>query len=269
MKMINLESGDAVDTVQTPAEEIPGGGAIADTDDMQETPLPIECFPLALRDIAEDVARVQQSPIEIAILSALTAISGAAGAAFVVDGAVSGRRTHGNLFVVLAAPRGAGKGSSQALVVPILDASRRLVEHFNAETLPEIEADAAIAEARANALLTEIKKNKDEAQGALLRNDLIAAKQTLANARALAAGAPSYWCANSTSEAPGALSSVLWLVESHLCRWGLCWPTCPLGRKPPPQAQPALGSCQTSQGCRRLSFVAKTLGGRENLRLAG
>ena len=205
MKLL-FEVRDAGSEYPEPASEtLEPDASIAETD-AHQTPFPMECLPSTLREIASDVARVQQAPTEIAALSVLASVSGAAGKAFVVDGAVSGRHTHANLYVIVGAPRGSGKGCSHVLAAPILEASRRLAEHFNESTLPTAEADAAIAEARANVLLSEIKKaSANDAKAALLRDELIAAKEALSTARALAAGAPSYWCANATSEALGAL----------------------------------------------------------------
>ena len=85
---------------------------------------PMDAFPQALRTVADNMARVYQTPACLPAMSALAVLSAAAGASVVVRGGYKDKNTRLNLYVVPVAERGSGKGViGEALCKPIQERS--------------------------------------------------------------------------------------------------------------------------------------------------
>ena len=90
---------------------------------------PIEAFPPRLRDVAEEMARVYQTPVCLPAMSALGVLSGAVGKSVVVCRAYKDKTTYLNLFIVAVAERGSGKGNiGETLCAPLNERSALLLE---------------------------------------------------------------------------------------------------------------------------------------------
>jgi len=91
------------------------------------TNFPVNAFPLLLRQIAEEMAAVYQTPVCLPAMSALAVLSGAVGKSVVVLGGYKDKKTCLNLYVISAAERGTGKGNiGELLARAISDRSREL-----------------------------------------------------------------------------------------------------------------------------------------------
>lgn len=173
----------------------------------EPSPFPVEVLPPVLRELAEQSAEVFQIPVELPALIALGTLSGVLGKSFELRGVRNGTSGFGNLYVIAAAERGTGKGAvARQIVAPVLEASRELADFWRASTAPTARADEKIFGAKLAATLAEAKK----AFGSdldRLRAEAAETQSKLDAAAALAAGAPSLWASNATSEALACLLS--------------------------------------------------------------
>jgi hypothetical protein len=171
----------------------------------EPSPFPVEVLPPALRELAEQSAEVFQVPVELPALIALGTLSGALGKSFEIRGVRNGAAGHGNLYVIAAVPRGGGKGSSaRQIVAPVLEASRELADFWKASTAPSARADEKIYASKLTATLAEAKKASGPELDRL-RTEAAELQAKVDSAAALAAGAPSLWASNATSEALASL----------------------------------------------------------------
>ena len=176
---------------------------------------PIHALSPAMRAIVEEVAEVHRVPVALPAMCAVGVVSGALGSAFTLVGAVNGKESHGNIYIIAAAPKSSGKGSvAGVLVRPMLEASAELEADFKERQLPSLKSEKAVLEKRVSVLVNELASNKTGAgkerqpMGALERMETERELQT-ANARLeaiepLLAALPTYWVGNATSEAMAA-----------------------------------------------------------------
>ncbi len=128
----------------------PGSGAEenfagnSDNDEHDETPVgvvnldpgdfPIHALSPSMRHISEELAQVHQVPVEMPAMIAVGIVGGALGNKFTITGAVNGKESHANLYVVVAAAKSSGKGSvAGKLVEPLLQASAAMDERYRNE----------------------------------------------------------------------------------------------------------------------------------------
>lgn len=167
----------------------------------EPSPFPVEVLPPALRELAEQSAEVFQVPVELPAMIALGTLSGALGKSVELRGVRNGTSSFGNLYVIAAAERGTGKGAvAREIVAPVLEASRELADSWRTCIAQSARADEKIFGAKLAATLAEAKK----AFGSELerfRAEAADLQAKVDTAAALAAGAPSLWASNATSEA--------------------------------------------------------------------
>ena len=90
---------------------------------------PASVLPPLLLDVAEDMARVYQTPVHLPGMAALAVLSGAVGRSVVVKEAFKDKTTRLNLYVIASAERGTGKGNiGEHLAHPIAERSKQLRE---------------------------------------------------------------------------------------------------------------------------------------------
>ena len=176
---------------------------------------PIHALGPVMRAIVEEVAEVHRVPVALPAMCAVGVVSGALGNAFTLVGAVNGKESHGNLYIIAAAPKSSGKGSvAGVLVRPLLEASADLEADFKERQLPSLKSEKAVLEKRTGVLVNELASNKTgpgkdrQPMGAVERMETERELQT-ANARLeaiepLLAALPTYWLGNATSEAMAA-----------------------------------------------------------------
>jgi hypothetical protein len=153
-------------------------------------------FPLAalnsvMREIVEQCAETYQINPALPAMAAVSVLSGAIGKGPTVIGAVSGRRTHLNLYVVPGAPKSYGKNAASMMARPLRDASNDLGTDFHESGKPKLVSEQKIKEQRAKAILKE-GSHTDEL-------DQIHAR--LAEIEKLLAWPPTYVVGNCTSAA--------------------------------------------------------------------
>jgi len=115
-------------------------------DEHEPGPFPLEALPETMRRIAVSVADVNQIDVALPGMAALATLSGAVGKSVRVSGAVNGKETHLNLFVVAGAPKSYGKGSASAVARPLTDSSRELYQEFQENERGRLLAERAILE---------------------------------------------------------------------------------------------------------------------------
>jgi len=184
----------------------------AATPDLEPGPFPIHALNPIMRAMVENVAAVYRVPVELPAMCAIGIVSGALGNAFTLTGAVNGKDCHGNLFVIVAAPKSSGKGSvAGALVKPMLEASAALEANFKQHQLPKLRTEKAILEKRVAILVNELASGKTgtgkdrkptgEMEKTETQRELEQAHARLEAIEPLLEALPTYWLGNATSEA--------------------------------------------------------------------
>jgi hypothetical protein len=119
-------------------------------------------FPLSAlnpvqRAIVEQTAETYQIDPALPAMTGISVLSGATGKTIIVTGAVSGRRTHLNLYCIAGAPKSYGKNAAATLVRPLSEASDEKTNQFNHSEKPNLLAEQKIKEHEAK----EFIKNGD------------------------------------------------------------------------------------------------------------
>jgi hypothetical protein len=168
------------------------------------TPFPLDVLPPVLRNLAEQSANVFQVPVEMPAMVALGALAGAMGKSHELAGVSNGTKGYGNLYIIVAAEIGTGKGAvTKQIMAPILEENKRLIEHFKKEVLPEIISEKKINEAKSKFLLEQAKKAEGQELEDLKR-EIQKCERKLAIA-SISTDSPSYIASNATSEALASL----------------------------------------------------------------
>ena len=165
-----------------------------------------------MRDISEELARVHQVPVEMPAMNAVGIVAGALGNKFTLTGAVNGKESHANLYVVVAAAKSSGKGSiSSMLAAPLLQASAAMEERYRNEERPNLMAEKAVLTKRVTVLVNELASNKTgtgesrktmgEAERLESREELKKAQARLDWIEPFLDTAPTLWLGDATSEA--------------------------------------------------------------------
>ncbi|MCW1916904.1 YfjI family protein [Luteolibacter sp. GHJ8] len=123
---------------------------------------PMHCLPGAAGAMAEEIARVTTSQSNVlAGASVLGFLSAAVGAGFEI-GTGAERVTKPNLFVMIIAQSGTGKGEAFKLAgKPFEDAEAREIERFEMLIRPGLISELSVAEKRAKRLCTRAAQNSD------------------------------------------------------------------------------------------------------------
>ena len=180
--------------------------------DLDPGDFPIHALSPAMREIAEELAQVHQVPVEMPAMVAVGILAGALGNKFTLAGAVNGKVSHGNLYVVVAAAKSSGKGSvSDMLARPLLQASAALDERYRNEERPNLMAEKAVLTKRVTVLVNELASNKTgtgESRQAMGEAERLESREELKEAQArldwiepFLDSAPTLWLGDATSEA--------------------------------------------------------------------
>jgi hypothetical protein len=191
------------------AEPVPTDAAMPD---LEPGPFPIHALNPVMRAMVENVAEVHRVPVELPAMCAVAIVSGALGNAFTLTRAVNGKDCHGNLYVIPALAKSAGKGGVVAVLVrPLLDASAELEAEFKKNELPKLKTEKAILEKRVTVLVNELATGKagtgkskttmGETEKEETRRELERAHARLDAIAPFLDALPTYWLGNATSEA--------------------------------------------------------------------
>lgn len=125
-------------------------------------PFPVEHLSPAQRAIVEATAEVYGIDPALPGMASLAAIAAAPGKCLLMTGAVSGRDTPCNLFVIAGAPKSYGKNGAATVVRPLLDASDRRAEEFRMDVRPKLRRDKCVGERRGKLLVEWLAKGKND-----------------------------------------------------------------------------------------------------------
>jgi len=172
-----------------------------DEDEDDASGLPLDAFPEAMQRLAAACAEVFQTDVALPAVSALQVMSAAFGAFVQCAGATNGRVTPCNLYTVIGAPSGYGKGVCGVVAKPLTDASHKLAEVWLNETRPRCRTDIAIAEQERKGLLAELKDCKDSAVRARDREKMIRLEADIAKWELAASVSPTLYTGSATGAA--------------------------------------------------------------------
>ena len=197
-----------------PKEPEPGCDAPKGPPDLDPGEFPLGALSPTMRAMVQDVSDVYQVPLQLPAMCGVAIVSGALGNSYTLTGAVNGKTSYGNLYVIPAAPKSSGKGSvADALMPPFLQASVELDTAFKERELPGLKTDKAILEKRITVLVNELATNKTgtgSERRAMGEPERLETKRELDEAHArleaiepLLKAMPTYWISNAKSEAMG------------------------------------------------------------------
>ncbi len=122
-------------------------------DPLEPGAFPLDALPDAMRTVAESLADVHQIDVALPAMATLATLSGAIGKSVTVSGAVNGRNTYCNLFIIAGAPKSYGKGASSKSAQPMLDASEELFDNFQKVELGMLLAERVVLEREQKTLI--------------------------------------------------------------------------------------------------------------------
>lgn len=170
-------------------------------EDEDASELPLDAFPNTMQQLGTVCAEVFQVDVALPAVSALQVMSAALGSAVKCAGATNGRETPCQLFTVIGAPTGYGKGVCGVVAKPLTELSHKLAENWLSETRPRCRADIAIAEQERKGLLAELKDNKDSAMRARAREKMIRLEADIAKWELEASVPPTLYTGSATGAA--------------------------------------------------------------------
>ena len=161
--------------------------------------LPLDAFPEVMQEMARHCSIVFQVDEAMAVVSALTIMAAALGNSVRCSGAVNGRLTPCNVYTVISAPSGYGKGVAGVVAKPLVDASAEMVRRFEEAERPQLRADTCIAEARKKVILADLKGDKlTDAGRAEARAELGRLEAEIVRAEVAMNRCPAYYTGNAT-----------------------------------------------------------------------
>jgi Protein of unknown function (DUF3987) len=185
----NKPSGAAVNSAGHPGDE--GEEMIL--------PFPLQHLPPAARAMAEAIARTERTPETLAGCCVLGFLSASIGAGLQITSGPN-RFTRGNLYILASAESGSGKSETfRHAAKPFLAYEQKMLEHWQAEILPGLQAEAEMLESE----IAKLKKDAFKGESGMAREQTSAAMQ--AKKKALAEvnkklNPPRLCCENVTSE---------------------------------------------------------------------
>lgn len=145
-----------------------------DHEAMQPGPFPVGALNATMRAIAEETATVHDIPIELPAMATVGTMAGALGKSRELVGAVNGRSSFGNLYVIAAAPKSTGKGATGGITSPLTAASADMVREFLENERPDLKVEKKVLEKEADVLYKEIVKgDTNDAQRQMLKARLV------------------------------------------------------------------------------------------------
>lgn len=171
-------------------------------DELTAKPFPLHVLNDTMRAIAEEAANVHQIPIELPAMAAVATMSGALGKSRELIGAVNGKTSFGNVYVIAAAPKSTGKGAASSIVSPLTTASGEMGREFRENVLPGLKVEKKTREKDCEGLYRQIcRGDVSEDEKKMLKNRLGENQRKMDDIEPLLTGLPTYWVSNTTSEA--------------------------------------------------------------------
>ena len=149
--------------------------------------------------MAEAVARVARTPEPLAGCCVLAVLSASIGAGLEVPSHPN-KRARANLHIMASAKSGIGKSETfRPVVEPFFAYERDKVEHWQAEILPGLQAEADLLKKEIETLLKKVGKGKSGVEREDIRDELKAKKKALAEVEA-GLNHPRLYCEDVPSE---------------------------------------------------------------------
>lgn len=169
----------------------------ASIQEVENTPFPIETFPLAVQEFCEDVGRVTQAPIEFSASLCLGVLSACLGKGVVIPNAFKGMRGLPTLQIALSLESGTGKTTVFSPVLAPFDQWCKDQREINRAQQSSIIGQIKMLEREIQAHNSQIKEGAD--YGAIQRD--VIEKQTKLDALKREALPPLYKLEDATLEA--------------------------------------------------------------------
>lgn len=145
------------------------GNADFGNEEEWEREFPLDCLPIAMRQIAEEASRSTLAPVSLSAACVLGTVSAALGAGLEIATG-GGESLRGNLFIMAAAESGTGKSRAfNAVVAPLKEFERNLLLSWNDNQKPSLSAELLVLEQELNFRQKSAKGGKAQ----LNRDDLI------------------------------------------------------------------------------------------------
>jgi len=162
-------------------------------------PFPLQQLPPAARDMAAEIARTERTPEILAGCCVLGIMSAAIGAGLQVKNGPS-RFARGNLYIIASAESGSGKSETfRHAAKPFLAYEQKMLEHWQAEILPGLQAEADLLDCEMSKLKKDVNKGKLGLERGKIRDELQAKKKALADVNEKL-NPPRLYCEDVTSE---------------------------------------------------------------------
>ncbi|HPA18248.1 MAG TPA: DUF3987 domain-containing protein [Verrucomicrobiae bacterium] len=128
---------------------------------------PVGVLSPAQRAIVESTAEVYRIDPALPGMASLAALGASPGKNLWVTGAVAGRETPSNLFVIAAAPKSYGKNGASTVVAPLLAISDRRAMEFRDGARPRLCRERAVAERRSRLITEWLARGRGESNRAI------------------------------------------------------------------------------------------------------
>jgi hypothetical protein len=127
---------------------------------------PLDALHPWMTDLVRQVTDCYQLPnTTLAATLALATVAGAIGKGAYTVGAANGRKTYGNLYALIGAKSGTGKGSCGIIMKPILDVQAEMAQRYAEEEKPQALTDFDIADKRYKNLLGTLTGKAEDGKG--------------------------------------------------------------------------------------------------------
>ncbi len=174
----------------------------ATTEAVEPGLFPLDALNAVMREIAKQSADVYQIKCELPAMAGVAVMAGAIGKEVVVQGAVSGRDTHCNLYVIPGAPKSYGKNAAASMAAPLRDASNEIAKSFRETERPTLLTEKKVSEKREQGLVKNCADDKTaESERQEKQVELAKIQKRLDEIESLLTWPPTYLVGNATSAA--------------------------------------------------------------------
>lgn len=163
-------------------------------------PFPVDAFAPVMRDAILTVVEAYGLPLEMAGMAALAVLAATCGKGWMLERAVSGRKNFANIFVLIGADRGAGKGSLGCLVAPLIEANAKMEAEWRDNTFPQLAAREQVLAKKLERAAREASRSGMTLEGRECENQAVEISKELASVRRAKESGPSLWSGDCTSQ---------------------------------------------------------------------
>ena len=163
---------------------------------------PLDALNPVMRALAVESSDVYQIKPELPGMAAIAVVAGATGKGFVITGAVSGRQTYCNVYIIPGAPKSYGKNAAATMAAPLRDASNELAQCFRETERPKLLTEKKISKKREEMLVKDCAAGEStESEREEMQSELAQLQKRLDEIESLLTWPPTYLIGNATSAA--------------------------------------------------------------------